>query len=267
MKIVFSDIDRTLAIEGVVGNKNIEVIKRFVEDGNKFILVSGRTLTYAVDISKKVDASRYVICNNGAIVYDYKEDKIIYENKISFNIIKRLYELANKYNCRFILGTINFVYVNEIVNQNEILIHNLREIYNNNIAPQVTISSKNINTIKEIIEEVSKVEEIKILNRHRKLYDDTYVGNSNIWIDIAGNNVNKGIAITKLLEHLKFNLKDSVRIGDDLNDIPMFFDEGINVAVSNGVKELKDKADYVTASCQDNGVAKVLEKLMENTLQ
>ena len=53
-------------------------------------------------------------------------------------------------------------------------------------------------------------------------------------------------------------------MGDDLNDLSMFLSEGLNVATKNGVLELKNKADYVTESCLNSGVAEILDKIMDD---
>ena len=89
-KIIFSDIDRTLAKEGVISNKNIKCISEYVSLGNLFVLVSGRTILYTKDISKKALASKYIICNNGAVAYDYEAEKIISMEKIPFDLVKNM---------------------------------------------------------------------------------------------------------------------------------------------------------------------------------
>lgn len=263
-KIIFSDIDRTLTSSNVVSLKNKDMIKKYIDLGNFFVLVSGRVIPYATSISKQIGASSYVICTNGAVVYDYNSKKIIYGEIISFDIVNKLYNLANEYDARIIFGGINTTYVNKLkYPENETLINYVtHEIYDNNPITQITISHPNREVTKKIINNVEKLPEIKILNRHRSLYDKTFKDNGNIWIDIASENVDKGKAIIKLLEYLNINLEDSVRIGDDLNDLSMFLDKGLNIAVENAIPDLKEKADYITKSCDCDGVAYALEKII-----
>jgi 3-deoxy-D-manno-octulosonate 8-phosphate phosphatase KdsC-like HAD superfamily phosphatase len=65
---------------------------------------------------------------------------------------------------------------------------------------------------------------------------------------------------------LNIDLNESIRIGDDLNDLPMFLDEGVNVAVKNAFPKLKEHADYITDSCENSGVSKVIDKILNNEL-
>ena len=53
-------------------------------------------------------------------------------------------------------------------------------------------------------------------------------------------------------------------IGDENNDIEMLEFAGIGVAMGNAKQHIKDKADYVTDTNENDGVAKVIEKFILN---
>ena len=57
--IVFSDIDRTLAIEGVISRKNIDLIERYIKLGGTFILTSGRSVSYKTNCKKNKRSKIY----------------------------------------------------------------------------------------------------------------------------------------------------------------------------------------------------------------
>ena len=63
-----------------------------------------------------------------------------------------------------------------------------------------------------------------------------------------------------LAEKLGISLQDIVSFGDDLNDREMLQISGMGVAVSNAVKEVKEIADDVTLSNDEDGVADWIEK-------
>lgn len=52
--------------------------------------------------------------------------------------------------------------------------------------------------------------------------------------------------------------------GDELNDVDMIRAAGLGVAVKNAVPAAKAAADFITADCDDDGVARVLEKIAAN---
>ena len=58
--------------------------------------------------------------------------------------------------------------------------------------------------------------------------------------------------------------EEAIAIGDDNNDLSMFEQVGYKVAVANAIDIVKEKADEITLSNDDDGVAVFLEKLLEN---
>ena len=54
--------------------------------------------------------------------------------------------------------------------------------------------------------------------------------------------------------------------GDDTNDIDLIKNAGIGVALSNAVDLVKDVADHITVSNDEDGVAVVIETLLETGL-
>ena len=67
-------------------------------------------------------------------------------------------------------------------------------------------------------------------------------------------------AIQHIIELLGISLSDVCAFGDDINDIEMIEHCGYGVAMENALDIVKDKADIVTLSNEENGVAKILEK-------
>ena len=81
-------------------------------------------------------------------------------------------------------------------------------------------------------------------------------------LDAINEGVSKGSAIEKLLEILKIDKKDSICFGDYINDLDMFDTCGYKVAMENACDEIKEKADYVTFSNNDNGVSYFIDKYL-----
>lgn len=67
-------------------------------------------------------------------------------------------------------------------------------------------------------------------------------------------------AIRELAKLLDISVSDIAAFGDDINDIEMLRMCGMGVAVANAVAKVKDIADSVTLSNDEDGVAEWLEK-------
>lgn len=105
--------------------------------------------------------------------------------------------------------------------------------------------------------------EVKIENESKKLKNPNLKPSKNYYCDITSKKVSKGNAVQKICEYLKIKPEEIVTIGDGENDISMFEITPNSVAMGNSLKTVKEKAKYETTSNDENGVAKVLNKILE----
>ena len=81
--------------------------------------------------------------------------------------------------------------------------------------------------------------------------------------EIVASGVSKISALRGLLRDWGLTLDDAVAFGDHLPDLDMIAACGLGVAMGNAVPEVKEAADLVTLSCDEDGIAEVLERLVE----
>ena len=82
----------------------------------------------------------------------------------------------------------------------------------------------------------------------------------NIEINTAG--VNKGTGLVNLGKVLGIKREEIMAFGDGDNDIVMLKEVGIGVAMANAEDKVKETADYITLSNEEDGVAEAIEKLV-----
>jgi Cof subfamily protein (haloacid dehalogenase superfamily) len=82
-------------------------------------------------------------------------------------------------------------------------------------------------------------------------------------LNITTKNATKPSAIRELLEPLGISLSEVLAFGDDTPDIDMLKECGISVAMANAFPEVKAVCKYQTTSNDEDGVALVLEKMLE----
>lgn len=83
-----------------------------------------------------------------------------------------------------------------------------------------------------------------------------YIGN----VEINQSHANKGEAMLALAEHLGITQAQTMAFGDGLNDLSMIKAAGVGVVMDNAFAEVKAHADYITLSCDEDGVADALKK-------
>ena len=85
------------------------------------------------------------------------------------------------------------------------------------------------------------------------------------FLEIMSLNIDKALSINELLKILKIDKKDLICIGDGFNDKSMIEFAGLGIAMENAKQEVKDVADFITKSNNDDGVAFAIEKfILEN---
>jgi len=74
-------------------------------------------------------------------------------------------------------------------------------------------------------------------------------------------NASKELAVTRLCNNYNISMDSVIIFGDDHNDLGLFKTTGYSIAMGNAINELKEIADEVTDSNDQDGVAIILEKL------
>jgi Cof subfamily protein (haloacid dehalogenase superfamily) len=80
--------------------------------------------------------------------------------------------------------------------------------------------------------------------------------------DISAQQVSKGTAVERYAMEKGIDPSEIICFGDNFNDMEMIRFAGLGIATGNCVEPLKDIADYVTASNNEDGVAKAIEKFV-----
>lgn len=79
-------------------------------------------------------------------------------------------------------------------------------------------------------------------------------------IEINDPSANKGAALRFIADKINIPMSEIIAFGDGSNDITMIRDAGTGVAMANAIDEIKEAADYITLSCDEDGVAEGIKK-------
>ena len=81
-------------------------------------------------------------------------------------------------------------------------------------------------------------------------------------IELNQDAANKGDALLALADRLGVPREKTLAFGDGLNDISMIRAAGVGIAMDNAEDVVKEAADWVTASCDEDGVARGIERFI-----
>lgn len=268
---IFIDIDGTLRnSNGEISNRNIDAINKIINKGTLVVICSGRPRFYVSEISKISNASKYIISSNGAEIYDILDNKILSVSKIPKDAVLNIYELCDKQKIRCTLNAGDVRYLNKSwhFDSNELKIGSVEEVKDildkNNIA-QIVVSEDRLNKMFVIKDKISSIlfeYDLKISNQSRNLGYHQVNSIEAAFIDITKTNVSKGNAVIEFCKLMNIDIKNTVAIGDDDNDLSMFDVVGYSVAMKNATEKVKNEADFTTLSNNDDGVAEFLYNIV-----
>ena len=82
------------------------------------------------------------------------------------------------------------------------------------------------------------------------------------FINVLDNRVSKGQALNTLAAHLGIPIAQVAAIGDGTNDISMFRDVGVAIAMGEANAEVKAAAHWVTSGVDENGVSAAIDRFL-----
>ena len=265
--IVFVDIDDTLnPSNGQVTEYTKEVMKKLKEKGIKVVVNTGRSAKYAIEKSIEAGLSEYIISSNGAEVYNYHERKEIFSKPIDNKDFKNIYEYCITHNMTIILNSLEKRFINikdyKYNSEPAIYFEDLDEVLKENKINQLVILCSNFDrmlVLPNMFKE--KFPSLKVVHSSIWVFEEKREKGKEYYHDLVLENTAKSTGIVELLDYLGIDNERAIAIGNGYDDICMCDVVGTSVAVENANQILKQSATYITDTAENDGVAKILEKL------
>lgn len=266
-KLVAIDMDGTLLNSNDnVSEKTKKVLNKAIDRGVNIVLSTGRIHRSALHYGHFIGLKSPIIACNGAIISSYQGKEIIYENHIDSNVLKDIIEIAESNNMYYHFYDLSAFYFKKANNEFE----KYHKYYEENFVKQgikvigfnnpMEIINANSNYYKLVfIEDDSE----KLQHLRQELEKKKGISVSKSWhnnLEVMKEGVSKGDAVRYLAKMLNIDTEEIVAIGDNENDISMFKVAGLAVAMGNGDDIIKEHANVITDTNDNDGVAKAIEK-------
>ncbi len=232
IELLVLDLDGTVFGSSRLLIEEIEKIRQLTDTGVRIIISSGRTLHYVLGIVRCLGINDIVICEEGTIIYDCRNDNLLV-NGNSENIL--------------------------------ILKENLSSWLPFCIIPREAHHDKNIilaldrNPRIDVDDFVNEVSDV-LSEKNLKLN----ITRSDEMINILPLEIDKGIALTNILKSENINPETVVAIGDSLNDLSTFDSVAYPIAVSNAHELVKKKSVYISPQKNGLGVCDIIDMILSN---
>ena len=263
MKILFTDLDGTLLNDdSKVSEYSYEVLKRMTKAGHKLVIASGRPLESIKEVIRLAHLDMpgvYITANNGSLIYDCDNDKVIYEDPVPLDIVPAIWKLAEDED----------IHIQTYTETEVVTVKDDAEIrkYVSKIHIPIIYTSDPLAVIKKApskmlaisLDDPAKLEKFRqsVLKRYADIVDALYSNSQ--YLEIYSNTAGKGEALKWLCDRLGVLLADSYAAGDAMNDISMIEAAGHGIVMCNASEDVKKYADIVTKHSNDeDGLAEVI---------
>ncbi len=265
-KVLVLDIDGTLTnsqkiITGNTKNAIIDAMKR----GHKVILASGRPTPGMKRYAEELELEKYdgyLLSFNGGKIIHCKSGEIIFQKILPKTVIKGLYKFAIENKCGLVtyLGDDiisatdkdEYIEIESKINAMECKkVHNFVDY----------VSDYNLN--KMLMTAPPERAEVLVKELQEKYEDVLSIYRSEpFFIEIMPKNVDKAASLDRMMVSLGIKREDTICCGDGFNDKSMIEYAGVGVAMENAQPAVKEVADYITKSNDEDGIVDVIEKFV-----
>ena len=266
-KIIFSDLDHTLLVDNHIPAFNLEAIQKAREKGIKFVICTGRSFTIMNHLLKELNTenseNEYTVCSSGSLIYENKNQKIIYSKEINFEILKLLFEYGKALDVLLAFEILNrpvYIYNEEKIDKKEwksfkyTVIKNIDDLKDIKII-RLIMTKKDYNYLFNIRNDI----------RNNKTFEGkvSCFMSGNRFLEINSYGVCKGEALKWLSSYLNIDIKETIAIGDDYNDESMIKEAGLSCCVKSAQDDIKKISKYICEKDYFEGsVKEVIEKFI-----
>ncbi|PEJ59067.1 HAD family hydrolase [Bacillus sp. AFS002410] len=280
MKLIALDLDgTTLSSNKIISKENLSSIKKAQQQGHIVMILSGRSPSSIHDEMTKYGLNCPIGGHNGSALY--VDGKLIELNTLGRNQIQKLALEVEKEALPYNISTNKGIFAPR--NWNE----RFEQVISSGRVPEEYFENKHFkmfttspyvygHSLFNNVQEVINNDDFSILKflilaldpqqkeriqKNLRLIDGTFVTSSSPFnLEVTHQNGNKGYGLKAMATYFNIPLENTIAIGDEKNDIPMFNIAGLSIAMGNAEEEVKLSSDLVTLSNDENGVAYAIEK-------
>lgn len=248
ISLIVADLDGTLLRgDGTISSRTIEALNRCRAAGKRIVIATARAPRMAKYLPGDLLDLTWICCGGAEI---HENGKRIYYNSIAprsaMHILSEL--LASFPSCAVSIEADDQLFANG----------HLRQPWDYQIVDLESVVDK---PVAKVLIDLTEFEDLEML--YWSIPDDCklIVTDHGSLGQILAYSVSKMEALKWVLERWELSLENVIAFGDDTMDIDMIRECGIGVAMGNAIPEVKEVADIVTSSNDEDGVAEVLESM------
>ena len=265
------DLDGTLLKEDKMPSPyTLETLERVLDRGVEVVLASGRSRGIIPRVLLDNPRIRYVISCNGALIWDLREKRAVFEELVPYSAALDILRRAREYDCVREASVEGMMYVSEYDVETEIqrIFPNLREIMHTLRTPVPDVedffAERGVGAEKLLFFFPSSESREPLRRWIAGRYDLALTSSHPLALEVNAPGISKGSALRQLTRRLGVAPEHVFAIGDSENDGEMIAFAGTGVAMGNAEAPVLALTDLVTADNDSDGAALAMEKWILN---
>ena len=267
IRLIGLDLDgTTLTTDKKLTPHTKEVLEACIRQGIEVLPATGRVWSGIPEELMKMEGVHYVISSNGAAVVELATVKAVYTNGIAWDRALEVFDILERYDtfydayaegngwceARFYENLNDYgiePLIQRLVKSSRTCIEDLREWVKEHKSPieKINMFFRDEEKRQQAFRELSGIPDLAV----------TCSLTNNLEINHC--TCNKGDALLNLGKILGISMEQIMACGDGNNDLEMVRNAGVGVAMENGEDSVKEAADYVTVTNDEEGVARAIE--------
>ena len=267
IRLIGLDLDgTTLTTDKKLTPHTKEVLEACIRQGIEGLPATGRVWSGIPEELMKMEGVHYVISSNGAAVVELATGKAVYTNGIAWDRALEVFDILERYDtfydayaegngwceARFYENLNDYgiePLIQRLVKSSRTCIEDLREWVKEHKSPieKINMFFRDEEKRQQAFRELSEIPDLAV----------TCSLTNNLEINHC--TCNKGDALLNLGKILGISMEQIMACGDGNNDLEMVRNAGVGVAMENGEDSVKEAADYVTVTNDEEGVARAIE--------
>lgn len=260
-KLITIDVDDTLLnSENLITKPTKLALEAAIKQGVVVTLATGRMFASAKKIAQQLDLNVPLITYQGSLIKNALDEKIIYERTVPTESAKQVFAFCEQHGLHLQVYHNDKLYAQ--ADNEKVQTYSKMSNVPYTVEPDLpSLSSWPFNKML-IFDDPQKLDGLQ-KELQALMGEQVHITKSKpYFLEVLHKEGTKGHAVRALTQHYGCDLSEVIAVGDSWNDREMIAAAGLGVAMGNAVEPLKQIADYVTLTNDEDGVKHVIEKFI-----
>ena len=264
-KVIVLDLDGTLTNSAKeVTPRTKKALQDYMEAGGKVVLASGRPTFGIMPVARELGLpgrEGYILAFNGGNIIDCASGRVLYQKKLMPGTPAAAARMAKEYGLGILTYTEEAIITEkpeDVYIQKEAFINKMPVKKIDDFASYVTfpVTKCLLTGDPAIAERAEKLIRERLGHGHNVFRSEPY------FVEVMPKGIDKAQSLGRLLAYLGRTPEQLAAFGDGFNDKTMLEYAGLGVAMGNAQEAVKESADYIAPTNDEEGVAQVVEQVI-----